>query len=63
MTDIKYIVRRRADDKYLLIVANNSENEWVDNLEQAYRFSPEDSELNFYKENRNEYLVYSIINP
>lgn len=63
MTDIKYIVRRRADDKYLLIVANSSENEWVDNLEQAYRFSPEDSRLNFYKENRNEYLVYSIINP
>lgn len=63
MTDIKYIVRRRADDKYLLIVANSSENEWVDNLEQAYRFSPDDSRLNFYKENRNEYLVYSIINP
>lgn len=63
MTDIKYIVRRRTDDKYLLIVANSSENEWVDNLEQAYRFSPEDSRLNFYKENRNEYLVYSIINP
>ena len=62
MTDIKYIVRRRADDKYLLIVANSFENEWVDNLEQAYRFSPEDSRLNFYKENRNEYLVYSIIN-
>ena len=63
MTDIKYIVRRRTDDKYLLIVANSSENEWVDNLEQAYRFSPDDSRLNFYKENRNEYLVYSIINP
>lgn len=63
MTNIKYIVRRRADDKYLLIVANSSENEWVDNLEQAYRFSPDDSRLNFYKENRNEYLVYSIINP
>ena len=63
MTDIKYIVRRRTDDKYLLIVANSFENEWVDNLEQAYRVSPEDSRLNFYKENRNEYLVYSIINP
>ena len=63
MTNIKYIVRRRADDKYLLIVANSSENEWVDNLEQAYRFSPDDSRLNFYKENRSEYLVYSIINP
>ena len=63
MTDIKYIVRRRTDDKYLLTVTNTCMDEWVDNLEQAYRFSPEDSRLNFYKENRNEYLVYSIINP
>ena len=63
MTDIKYIVRRRADDKYLLYVTNTCMDEWTDNLDYAYHFNPNDDRLNFYKENKREYLVYSIINP